>query len=128
MSNFPHEKNVNAEVPQGSILAPLLFFIYINYLKEGLSSNTELFADDNPLFSVTHDIQTSANNPRSVKSLQIRSFFWSVFSGIQSEYKKIRTRKNSVLDTFHAVFNKELKRVSKWAGQWKMNFNPDATR
>ena len=29
-------------------------------------------------------------------TVQIRSFFWSVFSRIQSEYKKIRTRKNSV--------------------------------
>ena len=32
----------------------------------------------------------------SVKSVQIRSYFWSVFSCIQSEYRKIRTRNNSV--------------------------------
>ena len=31
-----------------------------------------------------------------VKSVQIRSFFWSRFSCIQSEYRKIRTTKNSV--------------------------------
>ena len=31
-----------------------------------------------------------------VKSVQIRSFFWSVSSCIQYEYRKIRTRKNSV--------------------------------
>ena len=37
------------------------------------------------------------------KSVQIRSFFWSVFSRIQSECGKIRTRKNSYLDSFHAV-------------------------
>ena len=30
-----------------------------------------------------------------VKSIQIWSFFWSVFSCIQSEHRKIRTRKNS---------------------------------
>ena len=35
-----------------------------------------------------------------VKSAQIRSFFWSVFSCIQSKYRKIRTRKNSVLGHF----------------------------
>ena len=35
-----------------------------------------------------------------VKSVQIRSFFWSVFSCIQSEYRKIRTRKNSVFGRF----------------------------
>ena len=41
-----------------------------------------------------------------VKSVQIRSFFWSVFScirtkhGDQSEYRKIRTRKNSKFGHF----------------------------
>ena len=35
-----------------------------------------------------------------VKSILIRSFFWSVFSCIQSEYRKIRTRKTPHLDIF----------------------------
>ena len=30
-----------------------------------------------------------------MKSIQSRSFFWSVFSCIRTEYRKIRTRKNS---------------------------------
>ena len=37
---------------------------------------------------------------QGVKSVQIRSFFWSVFSCIQPEYGKIRTRKNSVFGNF----------------------------
>ena len=35
-----------------------------------------------------------------VKSVQIRSFFWSVFFHIQAKYGKIRTRKNSVFGHF----------------------------
>ena len=55
-------KNVSAGVRQGSVFGPLLFLIYINDLTEGLSTNAKLFADDTSLFSVIHDIQTSANN------------------------------------------------------------------
>ena len=52
--------NVNAGVPQGFILGPLLYLIYINDLSDGFSSNAKLFANDTSLFSVVHDINTSA--------------------------------------------------------------------
>ena len=52
--------DVKAGVPQGSILGPLLFLIYINDLSEGLPSNAKLFAGDSSLFSVIHDSSTSA--------------------------------------------------------------------
>ena len=52
-------RDVNACVPQGSILGPHLILVYINDLSNGLKSNPKLFADDTSLFSVIHDVNSS---------------------------------------------------------------------
>ena len=70
-------------IPQGSVLGPLLFLIYINDLPDGINTLCKIFADDTSLFSKVYDIHKSASN----------------------------------LD--------DLEKISYWAYQWKMQFNPD---
>ncbi len=64
-SSYSVEKHINAGVPQGSVLGPLLFLIYVNDIAESLVSITRLFADDSSLAVSNSDsavIETTLNS------------------------------------------------------------------
>ena len=71
--------DVKAGVPQGSIMGPLHFLIYINDLPEGLITNAKLLADDTLLFSVVRDIAASTeelnNNLRNISKW---AYHWKI--------------------------------------------------
>ncbi len=54
-------EQVFSGVPQGSVLGPLLFLIYINDLTDGITSSIKLFADDSSLFTRVYDPKASHN-------------------------------------------------------------------
>ena len=53
---------VESGAPQGSVLSPLLFLIYINDLERNIKSNIKFFADDTMLFSIVKDPTISASD------------------------------------------------------------------
>ena len=75
-------------MPQESVLGPLLFLVYVNYLSKNLSSTAKLFADNTSIFFSC-------------------SWYQSVII---------------------ATFSCNLIKISNWAYQWEMSFNPEVTK
>ena len=48
--------SVLSGVPQGSVLRPILLFVYVNDLEEGVTDTIRKFADDPKLFRKTKEI------------------------------------------------------------------------
>ena len=71
--------DIRAGVPQGSFLGSLLFLIYVNDLPNGLESGCKVFADDTSLFSVAHDLITSARDiSNDLKLITDWAFQWKM--------------------------------------------------
>ena len=57
-------------VPQGTVLGPVLFLLYINDITENLQSEIRLFADGCILYKVVKNLSDSENLQRGIHQLE----------------------------------------------------------
>lgn len=78
--HFSTEKKVISGVPQGSVLGPLLFLIYINDLPRILPQNVHcaMFADDLKLFAEISNENDKLNLQNSIDMIQNWSETWQL--------------------------------------------------
>ena len=71
--------SIKAGVPQGSVLGPLPFLIYINDLTDNIESDMRLFADDSSLFTCVNGItQTHDQLVNDLQTISTWAYQWKM--------------------------------------------------
>ena len=121
----------NAGAPQGSVLGPLLFLIYINDIAESLLSITRLFADDSSLFysaSNIYDIEGIINHDLQILVAWAKRWLIN-FNPAKTEavlfiLKHLGRLPNLIFDNIQirfVEFHKHLGLTFSKNGQWHMH-------
>ena len=71
-------KPVTSGVPQGSVLGPTLFLVYINDLPEAVDCSVSLFADDTLLYQAVNNTTDELRFQSNIDSLQKWASDWSM--------------------------------------------------
>ena len=131
----------NSGVPQGSVLGPLLFLIYINDLVYDLECQSYLFADDTSLFDTSENMYESI--PRLASDLELISSWakkWKIkINASKTEglliNKKINLHQYAIpkiqLNGCQVSFVNEHKHVGIWLNNkldWKTHISKIASK
>ena len=109
-------RSIEAGVPQGSVLGPLLFLVYINDLTDNISSEIRLFADNSSLFTRVNGVdQTHAKLVQDLQTVTNWAYQWKmVFNPDLTKQAvgvifSVKTKKLSILISYLMVYRSPVK-------------------
>ena len=103
--------SVSAGAPQGSVLGPLFFLVYINDIVDNVRCDIKLFADDTSIFSVVRNDRSTEELNRDLERLRLWSWQWKMhFNADKTEEVIFSTKTNMPLHDSLQLGNDEIVR------------------
>ena len=115
---------VTSGVPQGSVLGPLLFLIYINDLPGGISSIMNMFADDGKLLKKIVNLDSCKELQDDLNKLQEWSNKW-LMNFNTSKCKVMHMGKSKFRPKYEYTLNGKILQVSDKERDLGVNITPD---
>ena len=76
--NSSEWEDVTSSVPQGSVLGPLLFTIFINDLPDKIKNECKLYADDSKIIGVIEKEESTIDIQKDIDSMQSWAKTWQM--------------------------------------------------
>ena len=98
-------------MPQGTVLGPLLFLLYINDLPENVKANVKLFADDCLLYKEINNISDGQDLQNDLKALESWENEWQMSFNADKCFIIAAGTKNTKINYEYKIHNQDLEKV-----------------
>ena len=103
---------VTSGFPQGSVLGPILFLVYINDLPDELSSQVRLFADDTPVYLTIGGAEDGKVLQNDLHRLSVWEDRWDMqFNPSKCQVVRVTTARN-LINTVYTLHGQVLEVVT----------------
>ena len=103
--------DVSSGIPQGSVLGPTLFIIYINDLPDVVNNICKLFADDTKLYAVVNNLEAQESLQSDIDNLTEWSSKWQLeFNTSKCKYMHLGTANANSYKMGNEIYNIPQKR------------------
>ena len=120
-------KDTAAGVPQGSVLGPYLFLLYVNDIVDNIESNIRLFADDTSLFTVIDNDDSLNVLTEDLHNIALWAQDWCIILNPSKTKSMTFSRKKNNNGTTDLVFDDQTIKDEEYHTHLGITLSSDAT-